>query len=187
MPLFRGSIWKRLTADSSGRGWRNIYTITAADAEGALTTLGDIAALEQAVIGNNITIFEYSAEQIGVRNSYAKVSVNLVGAVVVGDPALPLYVCLRVDIYAATRARPERKYLRLGLGAEYTVGSNWTATVVTDTATNYATPLAAIPEYVAPDGSAHDVAIVYDTLQMRQIHWHRRFRKGFHRAYVPNA
>jgi hypothetical protein len=187
MPLFRGSVWKRLTADASGRGWRNIYVINAADPVAALTTVDEIALLEQKVIGSNITIFEETAEEVGVKNHYAKVSVNYAGEVVVGLAPLPLFNTLRVDVYATGKARPERKYLRLGLGADYIVGANWTAAVVSDTATNYATPLAAIPEYVAPDGTAHFEAIVLDPIQMRQVHWHRRFRKGFHRAYVPNA
>jgi hypothetical protein len=187
VPIFKGSIWKRITADSGSPGWRNVYWINAADAVAALSTVDQIALLEQKILGSNITIFAETAELPKNKNHYAKAAVDYVGMVVVGDPPAGLFNTLRVDVYATGKARPERKYLRLGLGIDYMTGANWLSTVVSDTATNYAVPLAAIAEYVAPDGTGHYEAIVQPVVQMRQTSWHRRFRPGFHRGYVPNA
>lgn len=186
MALWRGDIWKRITADPTSKGWRNRYVVSAADVNGALDVCNQIALLEQTVHGNNITIYEYVVASIPHGGGYGKQSVALVGDVVVGLPALPLFCTIRVDISPTVGTRPERKFLRVGLGDDYTTGANWNATVVSDTATNYSTPLAALPGYVTPTGGTHAGSATFDAIQMRQVNWHRRFRKGFHRGYIPD-
>lgn len=187
MALWKGSIWKRLVANPSSKGWRNIYTIEQTTSVLALGVLDNIALLEQAVHGDNVVIYEEVIESIPARGGFDKQSVNYVGAVALAGPAMPLYITMRVDILSGFSSRPERKFLRIGLDDSFTNGANWAATVVSDTATNYSTPLAAMADYVTPGGQPHNGSNTFDQLQMRQINWHRRFRKGFHRGYIPNA
>lgn len=187
MALWKGSIWKRITDDPSSKGWRNVYVVSASGAVAALAVLDEIARLEQAVHGNNITIYEEVVTSIPAHGGFDKATVNYVGAVVLGAAALPLFNTMRVDILSGFSARPERKFLRLGLGADYTLGDRWNATTVSDTAVNYSTPLAALPGYVTPTGFPHSGSFTDDFIAMRQVNWHRRFRKGFHRGYIPDA
>lgn len=184
MALYRCTSSKKV--NSSGEVFTNVYTVEETSALEALDVLNTIQLLERNIWYNTIQIFK--AEAVNVDDSSDRRSGGGVGngeldPTGLGGP-LPLFCTVRVT-FTDNVKKPEQKYLRLGAQeANLTLGL-WDGEFIDFIKENYSIPLLAQSQYVGPSGEAHTDVITSNIVQNRQIGWHRRFRPGFKRGWVP--
>lgn len=185
MVMIKGTVVSRMV-DSPNETWTNVYNISDANPVSALTTLNNIAVAQANVMYSLAEVFLLRTRQPHVPPGVEK-EVSLVGQVDPGTGTfLPQWNVARVD-FLTPGERPDIKYLRLPLLTSSVTGLNLTNGVVTELTTAYADALMAIPNFVSAKGSAFTGFAVHPLVQMRQLGWHRRFRPGFHRGWVPDA
>lgn len=185
--LWKGSVWHTGGPIANGQAWRNVYAIQANDGPTALAALDQIALADQSVCNEDILINKLEVSTIPPGGGFYAESVNYAGARVTTGDTLPLWMCVRIDFMSGDGSRPERKYLRIGLTEDDIHGTIIDSGLITTIQNDYATVLVSNLDYVGPHGEPHTGSIVFVPVQMRQQNWHRHFRPGFHRAYVPNA
>lgn len=185
MVLFRGTVYSRLVDDPLGHHWTNVYTVDAADTPAALASLADIAAIQADVMYSAAEVYKTTVKSFLAGSESFSASVSLPGAVVAASGVLiPQWNVARVDFLDAL-GKPEIKYLRLPLMEESITGQNLTNGVITSLSLSYGAPLVALGAYVGPSGETITDFSVHTPVQMRQTSWHRRFRPGFVRGWVP--
>ena len=187
MVLYKGFVNKVEGTTNPVFAWKNVYMIQANDVPTALAALDQIALAEQTILSENLNISTIAVYSVPKGAGFGVESVNYQGTRVVTGDQLPLWLTVRVDFTSGDASRPERKYLRLGLTEDDILGTQIEPALITTVQDNYATPLVGMLDYVGPHGEPHTASTVFAPVQMRQQGWHRRFRPGFHRAYVPNA
>jgi hypothetical protein len=172
-----------------GATFQNVYTINAATGAAALIEAGVIRENERAIFSIHTHFIETRVSVPHVHTATHLERHDLLGLRTPLGDLLPGWNVARVDFADVAGGRPERKYLRVGLGTGDVVGQVLTSAMISTITTNYTLILAANTAYVGPTGENHDAAggVTFPEVQMRQLHWSRRHRPGFHRGYVPNA
>lgn len=150
--------------------WVNRYFVTGTVPSDGVGPANNILAAERAITDSRVVFTKYAVRTTLEGDfNFATVPVNAMGTISNGaDPLLPLFNVLRVDFQAAI-GRPSRKYLRgvltEGAIAFMDIGSGH----MTSFQTNYATVMAAIPEYVDAQGQELIAGVVYPKVGMRQL------------------
>lgn len=184
MVLVIGTSYKQLIA-SPDIQWTNVYMLNSANILAAMANLQDISNAEAQVMGETARVYKLHciAKEggFGVQEEVDKPGVQNVAD---PDTMLPLWNCVKCTFFSAT-GRPEIKYLKLPLYIDMIEGVNINNAVQTAVQLDYTGHLVSIPQYVGPNGETHIAGSTSQVIQMRQTDWHRRFRPGFRRGWVP--
>jgi hypothetical protein len=187
MPLYIVSIHKRDTA-FAGAGFVNRYHVNAANPAAAVVVGQSIIDLEIPIMANTTFFDKITVVLPHVRGGGTVVGVEAQGTRAPNGGILPPWNVVRADFPHTTGSRPDRKYLRIGLGQEDITGQVLNAGIITLVQASYAVPLVALGSVVGPGGQPYAAGPegIYPYVQMRQTHRERRARAGFHRGWVPN-
>lgn len=188
MALYRvANVHEGIAAPYLGLRWRNIYTIEAASYDAALAA-GDVIGVYESTFHTDKTrIFRVTAHGVfePPRRAGAVMEVNRPGEYSPVGDAWPLWNCVRADFPDVGLGRPERKYYRVGLHdgmvqADLTLLGTYRSIFFGGVEN-----ILSVANFVGPSGEAHSGAPgINESVQMRQIGWHRRTRPGFRRGYV---
>lgn len=188
MPLFKGTIFKH-TIQNPTEEWSNVYHINAADEAAAMVALDQVMNVEANVSYDNVV---FDRLYVRLDNPLATAGVSQAVSGLVGargaTPAnqLPLFNTVRV-VFTDGINRPDQKYLRLPLEVSDVSGDFLDVGMVSLITTDYINDILAFPGVVSSSGDTYSAGSCMNAIQMRQLHWSRRSRPGFHRGYVPNA
>jgi hypothetical protein len=183
MPLYRGTVYKVLTAND-GHKWVNNYWVNDTSPELALDRMDDIADIEAAVLPQAVTIYRLTVQPAGGGDSSIRV-VDKQGEIDL-DPAnlIPLFNTVRV-IMTDNVGRVESKYLRALIFEANVQGYNISGELVDQVNSLYCTPLLGILTLRGPNNEPITSIKTQQLIQVRQIGWHRRTRPGQKRGWVP--
>lgn len=102
---------------------------------------------------------------------------------------LPPWNVALINFGLTSSTRHLAKYFRITAQEADIEGEFWNSDIL-DLLNAYATAVLAAGTITNPDGTLEADAgnfYVFPSVRMRQPHWERRARPGFHREYVPNS
>jgi len=188
MPVYTVEIVKGLTADAGLKTWRNVYHLDTGNIGDAFSAADTIVNAEVDFHASTTTFYQKivsDPSKVERRLTYNIPGVT--GARTISGAALPIWNVVDVLISTVSNPRPLFKYYRVILGEGDVVGTALESTLVTLIQDELDALNATLISLCAPNGDSWQSPTVQSNVGMRQPKWQRRWRKGFHRGYVPNA
>jgi hypothetical protein len=176
------------TAAQAGVGeWRNVYHLNAASIGDANLIADTIINAEEAMHSDQV---DFLSKRIS-DTAHLEPTITTFLTAQNGDQSwgvdqLPFWNVCRVDFRDASGGRMERKYYRLGLTLSEVDGTKISVGIVTTLQAVIDTLVSDVIALCSPTGDTVVEGVVDVRVGMRQLHWHRRKRPGFHRGYVPD-
>lgn len=187
MPVFKVEIVKAAVAGFEADSWRNVYHLNAASVGDASALADNLVNAETAIMSEDFAIVQKRvSDPAKVEPTLTTNLTGVQGDQVYAGGTLPLWNVCVVNFRDASGGRQERKYYRLGFG-EGAVDGNVLTTTTLDLIQAVIDELVSITiALCSPSGDTIVEGVVDSRVGMRQLHWHRRKRPGFHRGYVPD-
>lgn len=187
MGIYRASIRKSYGGVGTIRQWTNVYHLNTPTIGDAASISDLIVAAEQAI--SDLNVYFLDTKLSDPTKVEAPVTRDLGG--VVGDQAftgsvIPHWNVVNVIFADTGGGRTERKYYRVGLTEGAINGEFLDTTIRTTMQAVIDTLVSDVIAMCAPNGDTITAGTVQSLIGMRQEHWHRHSRPGFHRGYIPN-
>jgi hypothetical protein len=154
----------------AGEYWVNRYFLSTLALTDARTAANAIAALERTLYSGYVVMTKMSISSTQQGDFvYETIVLNQPGGRDIAlNQMLPLFVVVRVD-FSVQASRPSRKYLRGVLIEPDINGVAIEPAIITMVNTNYATKMAAIADFVDPQGSDIVTGACHPQVAMRQL------------------
>lgn len=187
MGVYKVEIVKAFTEGAAINSWMNVYHVNAASIGDAAALADNFTNAERALANDNIHFLSKRvSDPTHVEPSRTDTLGGISGDQAWGTDIIPLWNVTVVDFRDASGGRMERKYYRTGFTVDQLDGSSIDATVLANYQAVMDTLVSIVISMCSPSGDSVVEAIVHPIIGMRQLHWHRRKRPGFHRGYVPD-
>lgn len=180
MPTWQIDIEKQAISSGVPVGYfTNVYHVDAASIAAAQAIADAIVLIEKAIFANVHLFVKYRVQETNpVAHSGYLTPLSGVGSRTISGDYLPLFNCVRVDLFPAT-GRPSRKYLRLFVQESEQANGQLTSGFVTSVNTAYTNPLLATTGLCDPQGQPFIRAVTNPLVAMRQL------RRGSRRQLRP--
>lgn len=188
MGIYQLEIVKGLGVDAGLRTWRNVYHLNAPSVNDAMVPAGLVADAEVNFHASTVTFTELIvSDPTKVERRERATLAGTTGARTLSGSALPIWNVIDVGWIFVSNHRPGAKYYRAILGEGDVVGVTLEAALFTLVQTQMNLLSSTVLALCAPNGDSVQEIPVKENVGMRQPKWSRRWRKGQHRAYVPNV
>jgi len=186
--VYKAVIRKSYGGIGTIKQWTNVYhlnTPTIADAASIVSLVADTE-----IAMSDVNVYFLNAKLSDPTKVEAPITVDLGG--VQGDQAfsgspIPHWNVVNVIFDDTGGGHVERKYYRLGLTEGAVDGESIDGTLFTTLQSLIDNLVSTVIALCAPNGDTISSGTVQSLIGMRQEHWSRRSRPGFHRDYVPNT
>lgn len=187
MGVYKLEVVKELVASPGGYNWRNVYHLNTPTIDDAYGVASLVVDYEVGLHSTDVQFLKYQVSDPSKVEAPRNNPLSNQGSRVAVGAIIPPWNVVSVTFTNTAGGRPERKYYRVGLGEGDIVGSVLESAMRLTMISLTDVLVADVIALCSPDGNTITSGMVQAPIGMRQLHWHRKSRPGFHRGYVPNA